>query len=113
MNWLKLITRKGRQETVRGILKENVTPEAAARYGAQAVNALLGRINDKERLGAVALNLEQGAGLIADISGAIKDGCVTADEAARISERTQTLLGSTVDQAKVDALIEKIVAEVP
>ena len=113
MNWLKLITKKGRQETVRGILTENVTPEAAARYGAQAVNALLGRINDKERLGAVALNLEQGAGLIADISGAIKDGGVSADEAARISERTQTLLGSTVDQAKVDALIEKIVAEVP
>ena len=113
MNYLKLLTKKGRQSVVRDLLKEYVTPETASRYGAQGVNSLLGRVNDKEKLGTVALNLEQGASLVADISAAIKDGEVTADEAANITAKTQTLLGNTIDQAKVDSLIEYIVAKVP
>ena len=113
MNYLKLLTKGGRQSVVRDLLKDYVTPETAARYGAQGVNALLGKVNDKEKLGAVALNLEQGASLVAEISAAIKDGEVTADEAANITAKTQTLLGNTIDQAKVDGLIEYIVAKVP
>lgn len=113
MNYLKLLTKGGRQGLVRDLLKDYVTPETAARYGAQGVNALLGKVNDKEKLGAVALNLEQGASLVAEISAAIKDGEVTADEAANITAKTQTLLGNTIDQAKVDGLIEYIVAKVP
>lgn len=113
MNYLKLLTKNGRQSVVRDLLKDYVTPETASRYGAQGVNALLGKVNDKEKLGAVALNLEQGASLVADISAAIKDGEVTAKEAADITAKTQTLLGNTIDQTKVDSLIEYIVAKVP
>ena len=113
MNWLKLITKKGRQEVVRDILKETITTDVAAKYGAQGVNSLLGRVNDKEKLGAVALNLEQGASLVADISAAIKDGEVTADEAANITAKTSNLLGNVVTQDKVDSLIETLVAKVP
>ena len=113
MNILKLITQNGRREYVRSLLKEYITPDTAAKYGTQGVNSLLGRINDKEKLGTVALNLEQGASLVADISAAIKDGEVTAEEAANITAKTQTLLGNTIDQAKVDSLIECIVAKVP
>ena len=113
MNWLKLITKKGRQDIVRGILHGTITTDAAAKYGAQGVNLLLGRINDKEKLGAVALNLEQGASLVADVSAAIKDGEVTPDEAERITAKTSNLLSNVVTQEKVDALIELVVAKVP
>jgi len=113
MNWLKLITQKGRRAAVREILRESITTETAARYGAQGVNALLGRINDKEKLGAVALNLEQGAALVANASAAIKDGEVTPEEAAAITGATSNLLGNVVTQDKVDGLIEFIVAKVP
>ena len=109
----KLITQNGRREFVRELLKEYITPDSAAKYGAQGVNALLGKINDKEKLGAVALNLEQGASLVADISAAIKDGEVTADEAANITAKTTNLLGTCITQEKVDALIETVVAKVP
>ncbi len=112
MNLLKLITRNGRRDIVRGLLKEYVTPANAAACGVQGVNALLGRINDKEKLGAVALNLEQGANLVAGISAAIKDGEVSADEAAAITEKTTALLGAAITKDKVDALIERIVEKV-
>ena len=112
MNILKLFTRGGRRDLVRGLLREYVTPANAAAYGVQGVNALLGRVKDKEKLGAVALNLEQGAGLVADVSAAIKDGEVTAEEAAAITGRTSALLGAVVTQDKVDALIECIVERV-
>ena len=113
MNYLKLLTKSGRQSIVRDLLHEYVTPDAATKYAAQGVNTLLGRVNDKEKLGSVALSLEQGASLVADVSAAIKDGEVTADEATQICQKTQTLLASTVTQEKVDALIEHIVAKVP
>ena len=113
MNWLKLITKNGRQDIVRNMLRESITTDIVAKYAAQGVNSLLGRINDKEKLGAVALNLEQGASLVADISAAIKDGEVSADEAATIFARTSTLLGSVVTQDKVDALIEHVAQMVP
>lgn len=112
MNLLKLITRNGRRDIVRGLLKEYVTPANAAMCGVHGVNALLGRINDKEKLGAVALNLEQGANLVSSVSAAIKDGEVTAVEAAGIVEKTNALLGATVTQEKLDALIECLVEKV-
>ena len=112
MNLLKLITRTGRRDIVRGLLKEYVTPANAAMCGVHGVNALLGRINDKEKLGAVALNLEQGANLVAEISAAIKDGEVTAEEAGVITEKTTALLGAAITQETVDALIERIVEKV-
>lgn len=112
MNLLKLITRSGRRDIVRGLLKEYVTPANAATCGACGINALLGRINDKVKLGAVALNLEQGAILIAEISAAIKDGEVSAGEAEVITEKTTALLGVAITQERVDALIERIVEKV-
>ena len=76
-----------------------------------------GKITDDTRVQAalpsIKYVLEQGASLVADVSAAIKDGEVTADEATRISQKTQTLLAGTVTQEKVDALIEHIVAKVP
>lgn len=113
MNWLKLITQKGRRAAVREILRESITTETAAKYGAQGVNSLLGRINDKEKLGAVALNLEQGAALVANVSAAIKDGEVTPEEAEEITAKTSNLLCNVVTQEKVDAFIETVVAKVP
>lgn len=112
MNILKLFTQGGRRDIVRSLLKEYITPDNATRYGVQGVNSLLGRINDKEKLGAVALNLEQGADLVSSVSAAIKDGEVTAVEAAGIVEKTTALLGATVTQEKLDALIECIVEKV-
>ena len=112
MNILKLFTQGGRRDIVRGLLKEYVTPANAAMCGVHGVNALLGRINDKEKLGAVALNLGQGANLVAEISAAIKDGEVSADEAAVITEKTTVLLGAAITQETVDALIERIVEKV-
>lgn len=109
MNILKLFTQSGRRDIVRGLLKEYITPENAARYGVQGVNSLLGKINDKERLGAVALNLEQGADLVSSVSAAVKDGEVTAVEATGIIEKTTSLLGAVITQDKIDALIERIV----
>ena len=113
MNWLKLITKKGRQDVVRDILHESITTDVAAKYGAQGVNSLLGRINNKEKLGTVALNLEQGASLVADVSAAIKDGEVDHLEATRITQKTANLLNCVVTQEKIDALIELVVAQVP
>ena len=76
-----------------------------------------GKITDDTRVQAalpsIKYVLEQGASLVAEISAAIKDGEVTADEAANITAKTQTLFGNTIDQAKVDGLIEYIVAKVP
>lgn len=112
MNLLKILTRNGRRDIVRELLKEYVTPSNAAMCGVHGVNALLGRINDKEKLGAVALNLEQGANLVVDISAAIKDGEVTAEEAGVITEKTTALLGAAITQETVNALIERIVEKV-
>ena len=113
MNWFKCITKSGRQSLARELLEEYLTPETVAEYAAKGVNSLLGRIKDKDRLGAVAVNVEQGAALLALVSKAIADGEVTGDEAAEISGRVQTLCGSVVTAEKVDALVSKAVSYVP
>ena len=113
MNILKLITKSGRQSLARDLLKDYLTPQTVAEYAAKGVNSLLGRIKDKEKLGTVAVNVEQGAALLALVSKAISDGEVTGDEAAEITGRVQSLCGSVVTVEQVDALVEKVVALVP
>ena len=113
MNWLKIVTRKGRQAIAREILRENLTPEAAASCGARLVNNLLGRIRDKERLGAVAVNLEKAGNLVAACSRAVQDGEVSVEEATVVTVGTTDLLSTTVTQERVDALIEYAVAKIP
>ena len=113
MNIFKLITKSGRQSVARELLKECLTPEVVADYAAKGVNNLLGRIQDKEKLGTVAVNVAQGSEILTLVSNAIKDGKVTRDEAAEIVGRTRTLLGTAVTDDQINALIDKAVSYVP
>ena len=113
MNIFKLITKNGRQSVARELLKEYLTPEVVANYAAKGVNNLLGRIQDKEKLGTVAVNVAQGSEILTLVSNAIKDGEVTGDEAAEIVGRTRTLLGTAVTDDHINALIDKAVSYVP
>ena len=113
MNFLKLLTKNGRQQLARELLKKSLTPEAVSDYAAKGVNNLLGRIQDKEKLGTVAVNVAQGSEILTLVSTAIQDGKVTGDEAAEIVGRTRTLLGTAVTDDQINALIDKVVSYVP
>ena len=113
MNWLKLITRSGRQSIARGLLKQYLTPQKVAEYAADGVNKLLAKVNDKDRLDRIAGIVSRTADLAGDVSDAVRDGHIDADEAAKICSRTSALVGDAITSESVDALIEKAVQHVP
>ena len=113
MNWLKIITRGGRQDLAKELLESYLTPETVTKWAADGVNSLLKRIADKERLAKVAENVSRASELCAKLSAAIADGEVSAAEAAAIRGAVYQLIGDVVTPAQIDALIEKVVKYVP
>ena len=113
MNWLKAITKSGRQSLARELLKEYLTPQKIAEWAARGANNLLAKIDDKEKLNRVACSVNAAADLAADLAAAVRDGHVDADEAASIAARAAALAKDAVRQDTIDALIEKAVALVP
>ena len=113
MNWLKLITRGGRQSLARELMKEYLTTDRLAECAVKGVNSLLVKVNNKEVLESVASNVNNVANLTAKVADAVRDGEVTADEAATICATAQTVAHFVLTEERIDALIEKAVQYVP
>jgi len=113
MNWLKAITKSGRQNLARELLKEHLTPKKIAEWAARGTNSLLAKIDDKEKLNRVACSVNAAADLAADLAAAVRDGHVDAEESASIAARAATLAGDLAKKDALDALIEKAVSYVP
>ena len=113
MNWLKLITRSGRQSVARELMKEYLSPEKVADYTAEGVNRLLEKVNDKTRLGSVATNVNNVANLAAKVADAVRDGHVDAREMSAIVESAHAITEFVLTKERIDALVEKAVSYVP
>ena len=113
MNWLKIITRGGRQDLAKELLKEYLTPEAVTKWAADGVNSLLKRISDKDRLETIGANVAKASTLVGALGDAVKDSKVTPEEAANISAHVTDLVGSAITLEQIDALIARIVKFVP
>lgn len=112
-NWLKIITKSGRQSLARELLKEALTQQAITDYSVRAANSVLGKVNDKEKLGKVAANVETGSTLLAKISRAIKDGQVTPAEASEVAACTSDLVDGVFTPEMLDSFIDRVVRYVP
>lgn len=113
MNWLKIITQKGRQSLARELLKENLTANAITKWAANGTNSLLEKIQDKGRLESIAANVARASTLVAALSDAVKDGEVSAEEAATIRTCVYDLIGSAVTEEQIASLIDRIVNKIP
>lgn len=113
MNWLKVITKSGRRSLARELLKEALTPKSITDYSVRAANGILGKVNDKEKLGKVASNVETGSMLLAKVGKAIKDGKVTPEEASEVAACTAELVDGVFTPEMLDAFIDKVVSYVP
>lgn len=104
--WMKLLTKKGRQEAVRDAAKSYLTPEKLAELLADGVAIALEAGTDKlsdERCSQIAVGCEKGADALKHITAAINpDG----EEGKKVSESEKTLI-----QADIRAAIELIVTK--
>lgn len=113
MNWLKIITQKGRQSLARELLKENLTADTITKWAANGTNSLLEKIQDKGRLESIAANVARASTLVTALSDAVKDGEVSADEAATVRTCVYDLIGSAVTEEQITSLIDRIVKKIP
>lgn len=113
MNWLKIITRGGRQSLARELLTENLTQETITRWAAQGANVLLDKIQNKERLDTIAATTARASTLVATLSNAVKDGRISTEEAAEVRACIYDLIGTALTQEQIAALIDRVVAKVP
>ena len=113
MNWLKVITKSGRQALARELLQEYVTPQKVAEYAASGVNSLLSKVNDKTILARTAVAVNNAATFTANLAEAVRDGTVTPDEAAALAASAQATVETFVTKEAVAALIDKAIALVP
>ena len=116
MNILKLLTQNGRRSLVRENLKTAFTPEVAAEWTARAVNDSLMKslkVVDDAKLKKIVGYCADGADLFKAVALAVEDKVITADEAADIYSRIAKLANGAIDQERVNALIELVVAKVP
>ena len=113
MNWLKIITRSGRQSLAKELLEEYLTPDTITKWAADGTNRLLERIENKERLETISANVAKASSLVATLGEAAKDGKVTTEEAADIRYHVTDLVGAAITPAQIDALINRVVKYVP
>ena len=113
MNWLKAITKNGRQALARELLKKYLTPEHVSAWVADGANKLLASVNDKEKLNRIACKVNCAADLASDLAATVRDGHVDADEAAQICSRASALAGEFCSPEALETLIGKAVALVP
>lgn len=116
MNILKLLTRKGRQSIVRENMKVALSPEVAADWTARVVNDYLMRALvdvDDDKLKRIVGYCSDGADLFKAVARSVEDKVITADEAADIYSRIAKLANGAIDEERVNALIEIVVAKVP
>lgn len=113
MNWLKIITKSGRQSLARELLTENLTADTITKWAATGTNTLLEKIQDKGKLETIAANVARASTLVAALSDAVKDGEVSADEAATIRSCIYDLVGSAITQEQIASLIDRIVKKIP
>ena len=113
MNWLKIITRKGRQSLARELLEENLTADTITKWAANGTNSLLAKIQQKEKLETIAASVARASKLVATLSDAVKDGRISEAEAADVRTCVYDLVGSAVTPAQIDALIDRVVAKIP
>lgn len=116
MNWLKVLTKSGRQSLVRDAVKDYLTVHKVSELASEGVSALIARtcagIPD-ERMQRICGNCRDGAALFAAIADAVADKVVTPEEAAEICMQTARLTGEIITQDRIDAILESIVARVP
>ena len=113
MNWLKIITRGGRQSLARELLEENLTQETITKWVAQGANALLDKISNKGKLDTIAATTARASTLVTALSNAVKDGRISTEEAATIRECIYDLIGTALTQEQLAALIDRVVDKVP
>jgi len=113
MNWLKIITRGGRQSLARELLTENLTQETITKWVANGANNLLEKIQNKQKLDTIAETTARASTLVTTLSNAVKDGRISEAEAADVRTCVYVLVGSAVTPAQIDALIDRVVAKIP
>lgn len=121
MNWLKVLTKSGRQSLVREAVAEYLTPEQVAKYAATGIAKALEAGSDKigaERAAKIAKGCEYGGKFCAELGAAVNpegDGGmkVTEAETKRISELLYGSVEALVTTDSCKALVETIVAKVP
>ena len=113
MNLFKLFYRSGRQDIVRGLLVENVTPDAIVTGAAGGINKLLNGFDDKERIKDLASKANRVSKVALAVASAFEDGFITEAEAREIASAAGKITGDILTQEKISDLIEAIVAKVP
>lgn len=116
MNWLKVLTKTGRQSLVREAARAYLTREKVAELASDGVSRLLAQACEgipEARMQKVCGYCRDGATLFAAVADAVADKVVTTDEAAEICAQVARLTGEVVTQERVDAVVENIVARVP
>ena len=116
MNWIKALTRSGRQELFRSAAKSALTPQVAADWTAGALNATLMKTIqgvDEDKLKRIVGYCEDGANLFVAVAHAVEDKVITAEEATDLYTRISRLSNKAITQENVDALIETIAAKIP
>ena len=116
MNWLKLLSRSGRQAMVRDAVREYLTIQKVSELAADGVSKLLAQSCagiSEEKMQRVCGYCRDGATLFAAISSAVADKVVTTEEAAEICTQVAQLTGDIVTQARIDSVIAAIMARVP
>ena len=113
MNWLKIITRGGRQSLARELLTENLTAETVTKWVANGANSLLERIQNKQKLDTIAATTARASTLVTTLSNAVKDGRISTEEAAEVRACIYDLIGTALTQEQLAALIDRVVAKIP
>ena len=113
MNWLKIITRGGRQSLARELLEENLTADTITKWAANGTNSLLAKIQQKEKLETIAASVARASKLVATLSDAVKDGRISTEEAAEVRACIYDLIGTALTQEQLAALIDRVVAKIP
>lgn len=121
MNWLKILTKNGRRELARELLRPVATPEEIAKLSAQGISIVLERGVDKltdERVAQIAVGCERGGLALSHLAAAVNpegDGgkTVTEKERVQIANDMFIAVNALVTQDQLDALVEKAVTYVP
>lgn len=121
MNWLKVITKSGRQELVREVVKEYVTPQMLSKLAADGVAKAIESgtlIAGEERVAKIACGCEYGGKFCAELGKAVNpegDGgmTITENEKVNIALYLNAAIVNLVPTAACDKLVDLVVSKVP
>lgn len=119
--FVKLLTRSGRQELVRGLMKEYLTPEVVGGIAASAVAKVLDKSTAKvsdERCAQIALGCTTGCNALTHLAAAIdpngEDGkSVSVGEREVISNDIKAAIPLLVSKEGLESACELVIAKVP